>query len=223
MYAVRGAAKQKRSNSYSCANFRNRKRRGVTCTSHYIGQAVISELVLSYLQRAMLYVREHETDFIRKVTENGNTETRKLLESKRRELGKATARMNEIDTVFRKLYEDNALGRLPEQQFLSLTSGFENEKVELKKKLAELEREINTIEKRSSDAGKFVQIVKQYTDVQELTYEIAHEFVDKILIHNYDQEADTRKVEIFYSFVARSTAATNRREVFHSCVVEEKT
>jgi len=171
--------------------------------SRYIGQAVVSELLLASLQRVLLYVREHEADFIRQATENGDTETRKLLESKRRELDKATARMAEIDTVFRRLYEDNALGRLSEQQFLSLTSGFESEKAALQKKLTELEGEIGSAEKRGIDAGKFVNIVKLYTDIHELTYENVHEFVDKIFVHEPDSETKIQKVEIFYNFVGR--------------------
>jgi hypothetical protein len=159
--------------------------------------------VLSDLQCVLLYVREHETDFIRKATENGDMETRKILDMKRRELEKATARMNEIDVVFRRLYEDNALGKLSEQQFLSLTSGFEDEKAALKQKQAELESEINAVEKRNTDAGKFVKIVKQYTDIQELTYENTHELLDKIVVHGYDKETNTRKIEIFYSFVGQ--------------------
>ena len=126
-----------------------------------------------------------------------------MLDLKMRELDKTTARMNEIDMVFRKLYEDNALGKLSEQQFLSLTSGFDNEKADLKQKQAGLESEINAIEKRKSDVGKFVKTVKQYTDIQELTYENVHEFVDKIFIHENDPETDTRKIEVHYSFVGQ--------------------
>ena len=36
-----------------------------------------------------------------------------------------------------------------------------------------------------------------------MTYEIAHEFIDRILIHELDRETGTRKIEIFYSFVGR--------------------
>ena len=70
-----------------------------------------------------------------------------------------------------------------------------------KKKLAELEREINTVEERGADVDKFVKIVRQYTDIQELTYENFHELIDRIFVNEPDTETNTRKVEIFYSFV----------------------
>ena len=51
------------------------------------------------------------------------------------------------------------------------------------------------------DKSRFVQIVRKYTDVQELSYEIVHEFIDRILVYELDKDTNTRKVEIHYSFV----------------------
>ena len=78
-----------------------------------------------------------------------------------------------------------------------LTSGYEDEKNALKEKITSLEREINTIAERRADVDKFVKIVRQYTDIQELTYENVHEFIDRILIHEPDTATDTRKVDAY--------------------------
>ena len=45
-------------------------------------------------------------------------EARKALAQQQKELSKAQARMTELDTLFRKLYEDNALGRLTDERFV---------------------------------------------------------------------------------------------------------
>ena len=45
--------------------------------------------------------------------------------------------------------------------------------------------------------------LRRYTAIEELTYENVHEFIDRILIHELDKETNTRKIEIFYSFVGR--------------------
>ena len=132
-----------------------------------------------------------------------NTEAKKGLSQKRREYDKSAARLNELDTLFRKLYEDNVLGRISDQQFVMLTSGYEDEKKTLKAKVTELEREINTVTERNTNVDKFVKTVKRYTDIQELNYEVVHDFIDRILIHEPDLETATRKVEIFYSFVGQ--------------------
>jgi len=203
MYAVRGAGTLERKHAYTCGNYRNRARNDFNCTTHYIRKSVIMELVLADLQRVSSYVKEHEKEFIRTATEYGDREAKKALELQCKELDKSTARMKELDTLFRKLYEDNALGKLSDHQFVAMTSGYEDEKKSLSERAAVLEREINTAAERKADVDRFIKIVGRYTDIQELTYENVHEFIDRILIHELDKETDTRKIEIFYSFVGQ--------------------
>ena len=50
---------------------------------------------------------------------------------------------------------------------------------------------------------KCLTTTRRYTAITELTYENVHEFIDRILIHELDKETNTRKIEIFYSFVGR--------------------
>ena len=66
-----------------------------------------------------------------------------------------------------------------------------------------LEREVSTVTERRDDVGCFVQIIRKYTDVQELSYEIVHEFIDRILVYELDKDTNSRKVEIYYSFVGQ--------------------
>ena len=62
---------------------------------------------------------------------------------------------------------------------------------------------INHFTERKRDISRFIQIVGKYSDIQELTYENVHEFIDRILIHELDRETNTRKIEIHYSFVGQ--------------------
>ena len=105
--------------------------------------------------------------------------------------------------LFRKLYEDNALGKLSDEQFAFLTSGYDEEKKTLTRRIAELTQEIDNATECSADVKRFVALVRRYTTITELTYENVHEFIDRILIHELDKETNTRKIEIFYSFVGR--------------------
>ena len=111
--------------------------------------------------------------------------------------------LGELDHLFRKLYEDNALGRLSDQQFTFMVSGYDDEKAALVEKIRGLEKEVSTVTERRDDVERFVQIVRKYTDVQELSYEIVHEFIDRILVYELDKDTNTRKVEIYYSFVGQ--------------------
>ena len=203
MYLQKGAGTLERKHAYTCGNYRNRARNDFLCTTHYIRKSVLKELVLADLQRVLVYVKEHEQEFVCTAAECGEQAAKKALAQKRKELGKAERRMDELNLLFRKLYEDMALGRLSSEQFALLTSGYEDEKAALTKRAAELRQEIDTTAERGADVKRFVALVRQYSEISELTYENVHEFIDRILVHELDRETNTRKIEIFYSFVGK--------------------
>ena len=203
MYLQKGAGTPERKHAYTCGNYRNRARNDFLCTTHYIRKSVLKELVLADLQRVLAYVKEHEQEFVRTASECGEQAAQKALAQQRKELDKAERRMDELNLLFRKLYEDMALGRLSNEQFALLTSGYEDEKAALTKRAAELRQKIDTAAERGADVKRFVGLVRRYSEISELTYENVHEFIDRILVHELDRETNTRKIEIFYSFVGK--------------------
>ena len=203
MYLQQGAGTLERKHAYTCGKYRNRIRTGELCTTHYIRKSVLKELVLADLQRVLSYVKEHEQEFIETANECSAKAVQKTLTQQRKELDKAQSRISELNILFRKLYEDNALGKLSDEQFAFLTSGYDEEKKTLTRRIAELSQEIDNATERSADVKRFVALVRRYTAITELTYENVHEFIDRILIHELDKETNTRKIEIFYSFVGR--------------------
>ena len=203
MYLIRGAGTPERKHAYTCGNYRNRARNDFVCTTHYIRKSVISELVLADLKRVLSYVQSSEQEFIQTANEYNAQATKKALAQQRKELDKAEKRMSELNVLFRKLYEDNALGKISDSQFAFLTSGYDEEKTTLTRRIAELTQEIDAANERSADVKRFVALVRKYTAIDELTYENVHELIDRILIYELDRETNTRKVEIFYNFVGR--------------------
>ena len=203
MYLQQGAGTLERKHAYTCGKYRNRIRTGPVCTTHYIRKSVLKELVLGDIQRVMSFVNDREQEFIAIATEHSGQAAKKAAAQQHRELDKAEARMSELDVLFRKLYEDNALGRLSDERFTFLTSGYEEERKSLATRIVELKKEINTVVERNADVKRFLNIVHRYTKIEELTYENVHELIDRILIHELDKEHNTRKIEIFYSFIGK--------------------
>jgi len=199
----RGSKTPEAQHSYVCAGYRNRARHKSNCSSHYIRKTVLMELVLADIQRISAYVKENESEFFRKAVAYGNREANAVLAAKTKELTKAEERMETLDRVFVKAYEDREAGRLSEQQYNALTNNYDKESESLRGTIEKLQREVSGAKKLDGDAKRFLKVVKKHTNIQELTYENLHELIDKIVIQKLDKETNTRTIEIHYSFVGK--------------------
>lgn len=192
-------------NAYNCGSYRIQKRIGqlVVCTTHYVRENILIELVLKDVKRVLRLVTENERAFISAVERSGKKQEKSRLASEKRELKTAEARLAELNTLFRKSYEDNALGKISDEQFSFLTCGFDNEKNTLEARITELNNNIGRSASHVSDARKFVAIAKKYADLSELTFENVNALIDKVLIHELDRDRRIREIEIFYSGVGK--------------------
>ena len=67
-----------------------------TCTSHYIGEKTLTNLVLESMRRVFLNIQAFEKEFVRKQVESYDSDKKKELTAKRRELEKAKKRIAEL-------------------------------------------------------------------------------------------------------------------------------
>ena len=107
---------------------------------------------------------------------------KKKLTAKCRELDKAKQRVAEIDRLIQKSYEDMAKGLLSEERFATLTVSLETEQRQLKADIPELEASLSATADKADDLQKFIQRARQVTRLTELTPEIVHEFIEKIVV-----------------------------------------
>lgn len=115
--------------------------------------------------------------------------------------------------MFIKLYEDNVSGKVSDERYTAISKTYEDEQKQLKAKVPELTEFIAAREQKTADTARFVEIVRKYSEVTELTPTIMHEFVEKIVVHAPDKSSGhrTQRIDIYWRFnVAVSTATANR-------------
>ena len=80
---------------------------------------------------------------------------------------------------------------------------YEQEQVDIRAEIAELETVVNGQESRLGNVDKFISIVRKYADIQELSPAIANEFIDKIIVHEPEKARGNRiqEIEIIYNGV----------------------
>ena len=98
------------------------------------------------------------------------------------EIANANKRCDEINKIIRKLYEDNVSGRITDERFDYLSRSYEEEQNELNRKVQEVKEILAIVDNDNEKLAKFIRIVKQYTEIEELTPDILHSFVDRIYI-----------------------------------------
>lgn len=93
---------------YICSDYR---RRPSKCSMHYIRTAVVQSLVLETIRRVSDHVRENEAGSVKKVREASAVQQEQTAKSHRKRLVKNQKRRAELDTLIKRLYEDNVSGK----------------------------------------------------------------------------------------------------------------
>lgn len=191
---------EERQDHFVCSNYKSNTG---TCSAHFIRAVVLEKLVLEHLQRTVQYVLEYESEFVQSMGEKSTADRRKEISAKRRGLSQAQRRMEELDRLFQRLYEDNVSGKISDERFTKLSGGYEAEQKELQEKVATLQADLTGQEEQAMNLDRFLAIVKKYTDIKELAPTILNEFVERIIVHAPDKSTAKRvqQVEISYNCV----------------------
>ena len=196
------------------------------CSAHYIREKVIMETVLESMRRILINVQAFEKEFARKQMECYSEDKKKELAEKRRELNKAKKRIVEIDNLIQKLYEDNAIGKISDERYATLSMSYEEEQQELKDALPEMQRYLETETDKTEGLQKFIDKVKRITQIKELTPELVHEFIDKIVVYapRYLDGKRVQLMDIYYNGVGilRELTPEEMEEAFQKHIAERK-
>jgi len=178
------------------------------CTMHYISTEFVAYLILDTIRGATAYARENEAEFVKIVREASAVRQGETAKNHKRQIAKNEKRIAELDSLFRKTYEDFAAERLTEKRFSQLSSGYESEQETLEKQTAELRTELEQFDRDSFRADKFLELAKKYTDITELTPHILAEFVEKVTVHEADKSSGKRvqDVDIYLNFIGQFAA-----------------
>ena len=185
---------------FFCSSYRKNSE---VCSAHYIREKVVEQIVLESMQRILLNVQAFEKEFARKQMDCYTEDKKKQLAAKRRELGKAKKRIAEIDALIQKIYEDNASGKLSDERYATLSLSYEEEQKTLKAAVPEMQSFLETETDKTESLQRFIQKVKQITELKVLTPELIHEFVDKIVVYapRYLDGKRVQLLDIYYSGV----------------------
>lgn len=187
--------------SFACNQSRTHGK--VYCSFHYISYMDIYDVVLANIQRHARTAKEKESAFAEKIAMMSQSQQKKQWGVAIKERDKLNSRESELQTIQRKLYEDNALGRITDEQFVALSRDFTTEQVQLKERLKLLEDQLNQAASQHENTTRFLERVRAYTNMQELTKPILNELIDKVVVFDAEKINGKRvqRIDIYYRFV----------------------
>ena len=213
-YSVTNNYKREQANFF-CSSYRKNSE---VCSAHYIREKVVEQLVLESMQRVLWYVQTYEKLFAQMQLEEFGEKQKKELTQKRRELDKTKLRVQEIDSIIQKLYEDNATGKISDERFATMSMSLESEQSKLKDRVPILETELENAKIKTEGLQRFIDRAKKVTRPEALTPELVHEFIEKIVVSapEYKDGKRYQKVEIHYNGVGivREPTAEEMEEYF---------
>lgn len=202
-YLYRGRTVRRESYSLICSNYR--KHIGEEkCTPHSIREVVLDEIVLEEINKAIYSARNNTKEFTDYISKKTSSQHRKELNAKIGELTKAENRVKELKALFKHLYEDNVLGRISDEQYRMLSADYNDEQKELEATIPLIEKEIDTLKSECTNVQKFLDIVKKYVCVQELTPEVLRTFISKIVVHEREKkhsQTSPQQIDIYFRYI----------------------
>ena len=197
---------QHTSAGFNCSTYNSsRKQYRQVCCSHSIKEDTVKQLILETIRFALKSVRMDEAAFIKSMRSASQVRDKSEVKKLRASLAKKEKRSADIDLLIKKVYEDNAMGKLPDRRYEMLSSDYEKEQQELEVSMKEIQEKLMQFEQDTDRTGEFLSLVHKYTDIRELTPAIVNEFVDRVMVHRIENvEGDrVQEIEIFLNYIGK--------------------
>lgn len=173
------------------------------CTQHKIFEEDLTAAMLADIQELFSAVKKDKAKLIDLLIKNKAKNEGKALNTKDAQYKRVCKRLDEVNRLVDKLYEDNISGKINETNFVRLLSKYQQEQESILAEKGKLESETAAVREIRSDAEQFADLLERYGDITELTPEILNMLVDKIMV--YEPRAVDgvmrQQIDVYYRYI----------------------
>lgn len=157
--------------------------------------------MLDDLRRVTHFARMKERQFAAYINQKNSVELRREMNVLQKELDAMKKRSGELSALFKRLYEDNVLGRVTNEQFRMLSSDYNVEQKHLEDTIPHKEMRLEKLRASAANVDTFIDKAKRYTAIDVLTPELVRLFIQRIEVgersKKYSRGA-TQSIRIVY-------------------------
>ena len=213
-----------RQDFYRCAKYKSN--RG-TCSAHIIRNIVLERIVLMAISELADFVRCYESVFMYMVNERNKLLKVEALQAEKRKLAQAEKRQNELNFLSKRVYEDNAFGKLSDDRYEKLIQSYEAEQKEIDQTITDLQAKLAKTEKESEELNNLFNRLRSLSQVTELDPTLVNTLIKRIEVHKSEKRDGKKyvKVDIYFTAIGMFDIPSEREinEVMRRMNSEKKT
>ena len=190
-----------------CSEYHKGKDKNPKCSSPHIMDAdLLMQTVADVLKKIAEYSISNRAEFEALVKKNLAMQQTDQTKKQQKRIPQITTRLEQIDKVLNKLYEDNALGTIPQDRYEQMSQKYSEEYYALKAELATLQEQLSAYENAGGRAQKFLKLTERHAAFTELTPAILNEFISRIEVHERDQKRARyaiQHISIYFNYIGK--------------------
>jgi len=185
-----------------CNRYRHGTRSGENrlCTPHTTRFFDLKDMVTALIRAAVTATLDVDA-FVKAMTED---ETRN--DSSKRLLERLKRRDGELKILVKRVFEQNALGKIDDGTFAELYGGYQNEQKDIEVKIREAEEKTTASRDKGANARLFAETVAKYADAEDLTREMALDLIDRIVVQEATGTRGSKRhqdVDVYFRFIGK--------------------
>ena len=187
--------------SYYCLQYANSGHS--ICSWHRISEITLQQLILNEIKAQAKAVTVNEAAVLEKLKKQVSSADTMRQENTRQEIASLRRRVQELEQMTAKLYEDKVSGTITEATFLMLIEKSEQERIQKSDRLDALLSEAGKVQQELSDLQKWTALIRKYLNLTELDRNTVDELIDRIEVSEATVVDGKRhqNINIFYRFV----------------------
>ena len=190
-----------------CSEYHKGKAKNPKCNSpHIIDADLLMQTIAEVLKKIEDYSISNRAEFEALVKKNLAMQQTDKTKKQQKRIPQITTRLEQIDKVLNKLYEDNALGTIPQDRYEQMSQKYSEEYYALKAELAELQEKLSAFENAGGRAQKFLKLTERHAAFTDLTPAILNEFISRIEVHERDQKRARyaiQHISIYFNYIGK--------------------
>ncbi len=185
---------------YRCSNYKSNRGE---CQVHFIREFSLRKIVLKAIQDLAVFVQEFEPVFLYLMDQKSSKEQKQEIARLNQVVRNNKKRIEEIDRIISRLYEDNISGKISDERYVKMAAGYESEQKALSEQTSADEKKLAEMKQKTNDLRLLLQTLRKCTDITELNRELVNRLIQRIEVHNndkYDGHCHV-KVDIYFTGV----------------------